>query len=108
MTVSTSSPPPEPRRGGVLRLPAPALRLAGRLFTTAYWSLSDYGWVWIGVTTPTAPLDHGTTLQGPPPGHPERLTALPPTPVESALERQLTDDWDPVPGNSANQEMTRP
>lgn len=95
MTVTTSSPPPEPRRGGVLRLPAPALRLAERLFTSAYWSLSDYGWAWIGATTTTIPLDHSTAPQDPPPGHPERLTALPLTPMERALERQLTDDRDP-------------
>ncbi|MFJ3906144.1 DUF6059 family protein [Streptomyces sp. NPDC090025] len=85
MTTTTHSPhPPEgPRTGS-------ALRLARRLFRSAYWSLSDFGWVWIGCTVLTVPLTDEPAPDGPPQGHPERLTGLPLTPEELALERQLT------------------
>ncbi|MBX9427566.1 MULTISPECIES: DUF6059 family protein [Streptomyces] len=72
------------------RWPASALRLARRMFRSAYWTLSDFGWVWMGMTTLTVPLIDVPPHDGPPPGHPERLSALPLTPVERALERQLT------------------
>ncbi|MEU1228906.1 DUF6059 family protein [Streptomyces sp. NPDC005828] len=72
------------------RWPASALRMARRLFRGAYWTVSDFGWVWLGMTTLTVPLIDEPAPDGPPPGHPERLSGLPLTPVERALERQLT------------------
>ncbi|MET8885061.1 MULTISPECIES: DUF6059 family protein [Streptomyces] len=66
--------------------PGFGLDLVKRLFRTAYWSLSDFGWVWLGGTAPPA----GEPVpRGPHPGHPERLSGLPLTEVERALERRL-------------------
>ncbi|PKW00347.1 hypothetical protein SAMN05428944_8008 [Streptomyces sp. 1222.5] len=82
--VTTSSTPFAHTAGS--RGPA-ALRLARRLLRSAYWSLSDFGWVWIGpMPSPSGPDPAGEI----PPGHPERLTDLPLTPLERALERELT------------------
>ncbi|MEU5090357.1 DUF6059 family protein [Streptomyces sp. NPDC021356] len=81
----TTSSTPCPRTAAD-RGPA-ALRLARRLLRSAYWSLSDFGWVWIGPEPPAyvpGPVDE------PAPGHPERLTGLPLTPLERALEKELT------------------
>ncbi|MFI1718249.1 hypothetical protein EDD98_7657 [Streptomyces sp. PanSC19] len=72
------------------RWPASALRVAKLLFRSAYWTVSDFGWVWLGMTTLTVPLIDEPASDGPPPGHPERLTGLPLTPEERALQRQLT------------------
>jgi hypothetical protein len=72
------------------RWPASALRVAKLLFRSAYWTVSDFGWVWLGMTTLTVPLIDEPAPDGPPSGHPERLSGLPLTPVERALERQLT------------------
>jgi hypothetical protein len=64
--------------------------MAKRLLHGAYWTLSDFGHVWIGTTALPVPPADESVLQGPPPGHPERLGAPSLTPVERALERQLT------------------
>ncbi|MFD3728519.1 DUF6059 family protein [Streptomyces sp. NPDC058671] len=72
------------------RWPASALRVARQLFRSAYWTVSDFGWVWLGMTTPTVPLVDEPAPDGPPPGHPERLTGLPLTAEERALARQLS------------------
>ncbi|MFI8326303.1 DUF6059 family protein [Streptomyces sp. NPDC085529] len=72
------------------RWPASALRVAKQLFRSAYWTVSDFGWVWLGMTTMTVPLIDEPAPDGPPPGHPERLTGLPLTAEERALARQLS------------------
>ncbi|MGR6975162.1 DUF6059 family protein [Streptomyces cynarae] len=82
----TTSSPPYPRTAGS-RLPASVLHLATRLIRSAYCSLSACGWIWIGAV----PAATGTDpVHGPAPGHPERLTGSPLTPLERALERELT------------------
>jgi hypothetical protein len=81
----TASSTPRPDTAGS-RGPA-ALRLARLLLRSAYWSLSDFGWVWMGPVPPAHGPEPG---DGPAPGHPERVTGLPLTPLERALERELT------------------
>ncbi|MGW4273561.1 DUF6059 family protein [Streptomyces seoulensis] len=82
--MTTSTPPfPQPAEG---RRPT-VLDLARRLLRCAYWSLSDFGWIWIGATPDVSGAD---PAHGPAPGHPERLTGLPLTPLERALQRELT------------------
>ena len=81
----TTSPTPFPHPAGSRR-PA-ALALARRLLLSAYWSLSDFGWIWIGAAPAVPGAD---AVDEPAPGHPERLTGLPLTPLERALERELT------------------
>ncbi|MEU0743892.1 DUF6059 family protein [Streptomyces sp. NPDC006134] len=79
----TSADPPS----AAGRRPAvPALRLARRLARSAYGCLSGFGWLWIGAS----PHALGTAVaDGPPPGHPERLSGLPLSPLERALEQAL-------------------
>ncbi|MGW3359732.1 DUF6059 family protein [Streptomyces bungoensis] len=81
--MTTSSTPCPDTAGS--RRPA-ALRLARQLLRSAYWSLSDFGWVWIG---PVPPVYGPDPQDEPAPGHPERLTGLPLTPLEHALQREL-------------------
>lgn len=78
MTSSTPYDAPRRRTGS-------ALDLTKRLFRTAYRSLSAFGWVWLGRPAPPA---GGPVLRGPRPGHPERLSGLPLTAAEHALERR--------------------
>ncbi|MFF3775711.1 DUF6059 family protein [Streptomyces sp. NPDC002232] len=84
----TSPSPLSPYDAGN-RWPASALRVARTLFRSAYWTVSDFGWVWLGMTTLTVPLVDEPAPDGPPPGHPERLSGLPLTEVERDLERRL-------------------
>ncbi|MFJ9829569.1 DUF6059 family protein [Streptomyces sp. NPDC101160] len=95
-----TAPSFSPRRGAPARWPARARHLAKRLFHSAYWSLSDYGWVWIG---PAPRAGHVVPLHGPPRGHPERLCEdRPLSAVEQALERQLREALGSATGNTAN------
>ncbi|MFD6183048.1 DUF6059 family protein [Streptomyces goshikiensis] len=84
MTVISPSSP----RGAGGRQAVSVRTLTVRLILSAYQALCAFGWVLIGPVPPDG--DH-CTLEGPPPGHPERLCDdRPLTAVELALERQLT------------------
>ncbi|MFH8385300.1 DUF6059 family protein [Kitasatospora sp. NPDC018058] len=85
MTVISPSKP----HGAAGRQLAPVRILAVRLIHGIYQALCTSGWILIG---PMPPAEEVHVLDAPPSGHPERLCAdRPLSPVERALERQLTD-----------------
>lgn len=81
----TTSPTPFPHLAES-RWPA-APHPARLLLRSACRFLSAYGWIWIGAVPAEPAAD---AVHEPPPGHPERLDGLPLTPLERALERELT------------------